>query len=180
MTEWIAQLASADANTRRRAAEELYRRGRNLGDAAISSWVRLPEFSALIAGAPTVGIAVRPENFEKIRVAMGLPRLAIVPPDQDAMEFEVHLGTAQLDILTTQGAPGAIAKFLEKFGEGIQQVEYPTTDVDHVTRILQGKLGLNPIYPATRAGADGTHVNFFLASTPGGRKVLIELVESSR
>ena len=30
---------------------------------------------------------------------------------------------------------------------------------------------LPPIYPATRAGADDTRVNFFLAATPEGKKL---------
>jgi len=32
----------------------------------------------------TVGIAVQPELFRQIRAANGSPRLAEVPPDQDA------------------------------------------------------------------------------------------------
>ena len=43
-----------------------------------------------------------------------------------------------LDILTTKspGGTGAIASFLEKFGEGIQQVETDVTDVDRATETL--------------------------------------------
>jgi hypothetical protein len=129
-----------------------------------------------------VGIAVRPETFEKIRLSNNSPRLASVPPDQDAQEFELHLEDAiELDILTTRaaGATGAIARFLEKFGEGIQQVEIYVRDVERATAILRARFGLAPIYPSTRAGADGTRVNFFLATTPEGRKVLIELVEAT-
>jgi hypothetical protein len=33
------------------------------------------------------------------------------------------------------------------------------------------------VYEATRSGADGTRVNFFLVPAAEGRKVLIELVE---
>jgi len=33
------------------------------------------------------------------------------------------------------------------------------------------------IYPETRAGADGTRVNFFLVTTHDNEKVLIELYE---
>jgi hypothetical protein len=128
----------------------------------------------------TVGFAVFPETFSKIRAANGNPRLADVPPDQDAIEFELHFaGGAQIDILTTKapGGPGAIARFLEKFGEGIQQVEFDVESVDDATEILRSRFNLAPLYPATRSGADGTRVNFFLVSRPDGRKVLIELVE---
>jgi len=102
-----------------------------------------------------------------------------VPPDQDAKEFELHLGKARLDILTSEGQPGAIAGFLEKFGEGIQQVELPVSDVGQATEILRTRFGVKPVYPQTRAGADGTRVNFFLAANADGKKVLIELVEEA-
>ena len=52
-------------------------------------------------------------------------------------------------------------------------------DVDRASEILRARFSLLPIYPATRAGADGTRVNFFLAATPEGKKVLIELVEAA-
>jgi methylmalonyl-CoA/ethylmalonyl-CoA epimerase len=129
-----------------------------------------------------VGIAVHHETFEIIRAANNSPRLADVPPDQDAQEFELHLeDSIELDILTTRapGGGGAIARFLEKFGEGIQQVEIYIRDVDRATAILRSRFGLAPIYPATRAGADGTRVNFFLATAQDGKKVLIELVQAA-
>jgi hypothetical protein len=84
--------------------------------------------------------------------------------------------------LTTRepDGPGAIARYLQKFGEGIQQIEIYVRDVDRATEILRTRFALSPLYPATRAGADGTRVNFFLATAPDGKKVLIELVESTQ
>ncbi len=161
----------------------------------LKQWIADPEFRELVlphgskssAGsgfeppAIVVGIAVAPETFEKIHAANGFPKLADVPPDQDAKEFELHFEEhIELDVLTTHepAGQGAIARFLAKFGEGIQQVEIYVGEVDRATEILRARFGLAPIYPATRAGADGTRVNFFLATTPEGKKVLIELVEA--
>ncbi len=100
------------------------------------------------------------------------------------MEFELHFSQqVQLDILTTRepGGKGAIARYLQKFGEGIQQVELLAQNVDTATEILRSHFGVQPIYPATRTGADGTRVNFFLVSLPDKApeqgKILIELVE---
>ena len=183
LRETIARLSSPDTGAREAAAAELYRLGRALADGAVDHWRTEPSFAGLLAGTPTVGIAVQPDTFEKIRAANGSPRLAEVPPDQDAKEFELHFGRGiRLDILVTKspGGGGAIARFLEKFGEGIQQVEYEVTDVERATEILRTRLGQQPIYPETRPGADGTRVNFFLAGTPEGKKVLIELVEGRR
>jgi len=167
---------------RESACRELYRIGCALGEAAIATWRNDGDLAGLLTGPLTVGVAAQPERFEAIRAAFGRPRLAEVPPDQDAREFEIVLGsTARLDVLTTRepGGTGAIAKFLEKFGEGIQQVECPATDIDRATEILRARLRVEPIYPATRPGANGTRVNFFLARTPDGRKVLVELVEAA-
>jgi hypothetical protein len=182
ITQLIAQLADRDSAERESAARELYRIGSALGEAATAAWRADREFAGLLAGPPTVGVAVQPERFEAIRTVFGSPRLADVPPDQDAKEFEVILYAARLDVLTTcaPGGAGAIARFLEKFGEGIQQIEFATANVDRATEILRARFGLAPIYPATRLGADGTRVNFFLARTPDGKKALIELVEAPR
>lgn len=175
----IQELGAVDRATREAAAAELYELGVALGDSVAKAWRADREFVALLAGPLTVGVAVWPHQFDRIRQACGKPRLADVPPDQDAKEFELHLGKARLDILTSEGQPGAIACFLEKFGEGIQQVELPVGDVGRATEILRTRFGLKPIYPQTRAGADGTRVNFFLAANTDGKKALIELVEEA-
>jgi hypothetical protein len=125
---------------------------------------------------------VQPGTFEKVREANGEPELARVPPDQDAMEFELEFsGHVRIDVLTTHtpGGTGAIARYLGRFGEGIQQVEFDVHDVDAASSILRRSFGLEPIYPATRAGANGTRVNFFLVAGSDGRKILIELVEKA-
>lgn len=190
ITKLVADLASTGAAIRLAAAGELYRRGMELGSAAIEPWLGDPELSPLLirggagtAGlAATVGIAVRPENFVRIRACDGSLRLANVPADQDALEFELKLaGGIHLDILTTKelGGSGAIARYLRKFGEGIQQIEYLTSDVDLATVLLQERFSQDPVYPESRPGADYTQVNFFLVTAPDGKKVLIELVESS-
>ena len=208
IARWIHDLAGSDSRQKTESGMRLYLAGANLCMPLLSQWVGDPEFRELTlpakpdvigsavmdppaAEAPAhfppstvvVGIAVNPETFERIRAVNNSPRLADVPPDQDATEFELHLeDSIELDILTTRapGGSGAIARFLEKFGEGIQQVEIYVRDVDRATAILGSRFGLAPIYPATRAGADGTRVNFVLAATPGGKKVLIELVQAAR
>lgn len=179
----IVDLSSTDPVMRSAAATEIYRRGRAPADHAVYSWWSNPEFAQLFGASPavTVGLAVRPATFAKIREANGLPPLAQVPPDQDAQEFELHFPNGiSLDILTTKdlNGQGAIARFLAKFGEGVQQVEFRCTNVDRATQILMEKFGVQPIYPQTRAGANNTRVNFFLVSSPNSGKVLVELYET--
>ncbi len=184
LTVAIEGLSSPDPSVRQAAAEEIYRLGRATAGIAISAWWANEELSALLLGpkpAITVGLAVQRETFVRIRIANGTPRLAEVPPDQDAEEFELHFPQeVLLDILTTRepGGSGAIAKYLARFGEGVQQVEFRCANVDRATEILKEKFDIAPIYPSTRPGTDGTRVNFFLVASPDGGKVLIELYES--
>jgi hypothetical protein len=195
ITGWIRQLADADPQKRLDCAMRLYMEGGNLCTPLLKQWIADPEFRSLVLprnwnspgtsepspATTVVGIAVQPETFRKIRDANNSPALADVPPDQDAIEFELHFNDhIDLDILTTRepGSQGAISKFLSRFGEGIQQIEIYVRDVDRATEILRLHFDLNPVYPQTRAGAGGTRINFFLVSPPEGSKVLIELVEA--
>jgi hypothetical protein len=197
IAQWIHDLAGSDERVKIESAMRLYFAGVGLCTPLLSRWVSDPHFRELtLPGRPTgeaharsqpsaiiVGIAVRPETFQQIRAANNSPRLADVPPDQDAVEFELHVDASlEFDILTTRepGGPGAISRYLQKFGEGIQQIEIYVRDVDRATEILRTRFALPPLYPVTRAGADGTRVNFFLATTPDAKKVLIELVEAAR
>jgi hypothetical protein len=189
----IAQLSGADARARESAACEIFLRGFARVTAVADEWFRDGEiancfvFDDAIARTTfprtTVGIAVEPEVFDRIRAANGSPRLADVPSDLDAKEFELHGGQdARLDVLTTRDAngDGAIARFLQKHGAGIQQVELEVRDVERATELLRVRFGLASIYVKPRAGADGTRVNFFLVSGRDHRKVLIELVQMPR
>lgn len=179
----IVNLSSPEPSVRKAAAEEIYRLGRAAAGCAISDWWADKELFALLLGSQpviTVGLAVERDTFGRIRIANGTPRLAEVPPDQDAEEFELHFKQEiLLDILTTRepGGSGAVARYLAKFKEGVQQVEFRCENVDRATEILKEKFGIAPIYPATRLGADSTRVNFFLVASPDGGKVLIELYE---
>jgi hypothetical protein len=178
----ISGLFSPDAAIRKVSAAAIFNQGLALAGPAVSSWLSNREFSSLLCDQPltTVGLAVFPDTFARIEQANGNPRLASVPDDLDAKEFELHFATAiRLDILTTRDpdGDGAIARYLKRFGEGIQQVEFRCLDVNRAAAILRENFGVTSIYPEARPGADGTRVNFFLAPTAAGGKVLIELYE---
>jgi hypothetical protein len=182
---FIARLAAADARQREEAAREIFRRGCVAAEPVLKRWFADEEFRKLLPSGSvllTVGVAVEPAQFEAIRQQTGSPRLAEAPPDQDALEFALAFAHGvRLDVLTTRDAAGhgAIARFLGKFGAGIQQVECDVRDVTRATELLHARFAIEPIYPETRPGADGTRVNFFLVSAGENRKILIELVEVS-
>lgn len=183
LAQLIADLSSGDESKKLAAASEIYRLGRATGGSAVADWWAESELAVLLLGPDpviTVGVAVQRDTFSRIRIANGTPRLAGVPPDQDAEEFELEFPEGiSLDILTARepGGSGAIATYLAKLGEGIQQVEYRCTNVDRASQILKEKFKIASVYPETRTGADGTRVNFFLVKSPDGGKVLIELYE---
>jgi hypothetical protein len=183
-----ALLADRDPIARGTAATELFRRGLGRVREATADWFKSDALAACFAldesrfPETTVGVAVHPAAFEEIRKANGMPRLADVPRNLDAEEFELHFEkNVRLDVLTTRDTEGdgAIARFLRKKGEGIQQVELSARQLDRATEILRADFGVAPIYPQARGGADGTRVNFFLLALGQGEKLLVELVESA-
>lgn len=183
----ITNLSAAEKSARVAAASEIYRHGRVSADRAVSQWWEDAELAELLLSPKpmvTVGVAVHRETFAKIRVANGQPALAIVPKEQDAEEFELHFADGvELDVLTSRepNGQGAIARFLAKFGEGVQQVEFKCSDVNRAMAIVRERFGAAPIYPEARAGANGSKVNFVLVPVPGvggeNARVLIELYE---
>ena len=180
--EWIAELSSEDAKERQRAGARIFAAGRSFAEPVVLYWQTHDEFAGLLGEKPvvTIGLAVKPETFARIRQANGWPRLAEVPAEQDAAEFELQFeGSITLDVLTSRepDGSGAIAKFLSKIGEGVQQVEFRCSNVDRATAILREHFGVRAVYPETKPGADGTRVNFFLVTGANGKKVLIELYE---
>lgn len=204
---WIESLHSGAASDRARAAHEIFAFGRSRALEATRAWFEHTELSALLCpendGQPhvTVGLAVHPETFAKIHRANGSPRLAEVPPDQDASEFELQFvpssetsgssvgagpvppvptgASFALDILTAREShgSGAIARFLAKQGEGIQQVEFRCTDVDLAAALLRQHFSIDAVYPAKRPGANGSLINFLLVPCPDNKKILIELYQ---
>jgi len=178
----ILRLASADAREREQAAHALFRFGCAVAEPILRSWFADAEFRALARSGSsllTVGVAVEPRNFERIRARFGQPRLAEVP-DPDVLEFELTFKHGvRLDILSTRepSGDGTLARFLRRFGEAIQQVECDVRDVSRATELLRQRFGIASLYPEAREGADHTRINFFLAPLAEGRKVLIELVE---
>jgi hypothetical protein len=182
----IRALASERREERDAAAATIFRTACDTAEALVRAWAQDAEFARLIgspAHAFTAGVAVEPEFFAAIRNANGAPRLADVPPEQDALEFHLNFGNdVRIEVLTTRDASGegAVARYLRKFGRNVQHVEIATSDVGRAAEILKTRFALQPIYPAARPGAGHALINFFLVTNLDGKKILIELEQAAK
>ena len=79
-----------------------------------------------------------------------------------------------IQLLAPLTPDSTIAKFLDRSGEGIQQVAYGVDDIDAASAELRAR-GLRLLYDAPRRGTAGSRVNFVHPKDAGG--VLVELVE---
>ena len=79
-----------------------------------------------------------------------------------------------IQLLAPLSPESTIAKFLERNGQGIQQLAFRVDDVEHVADVLRGR-GLRLLYDAPRRGTSDSRVNFIHPKDAGG--VLVELVE---
>ena len=84
----------------------------------------------------------------------------------------VELDNATVELLEPIGNEGAIAKFLEKRGEGIQHVCYEVDDINAEVESLKVK-GID-VLGEPRPGAEGMAVFLHPRGTHG---ILVELVE---
>ncbi|MGH8866949.1 MAG: methylmalonyl-CoA epimerase [Actinomycetes bacterium] len=69
-----------------------------------------------------------------------------------------------------------VGKFLERSGEGVQQVAYGVDDIDAACADLRAK-GVRLLYDSPKRGTAGSRVNFVHPKDAGG--VLVELVEAA-
>lgn len=141
------------------------------------------------AAVASAGVAVNSDHFNEIRRRWGNPDLSNVPADAEVDEFEIEVTLPDgshrvLDILrdTSTSTKKTIGKHIEKFGEGIQQVEVWTEDIEAASRdilavIDSGDSSLIRVSPAPHEGANGSQVFFVWVVLEGGKKVLLELVE---
>ena len=79
-----------------------------------------------------------------------------------------------IQLLAPLSDSSTIAKFLERNGQGIQQLAYRVTDIDAISAELRDR-GVRLLYDAPRRGTANSRINFIHPKDAGG--VLVELVE---
>ena len=88
--------------------------------------------------------------------------------------FETVSGAPKIELLEPLTPDSPIGRFLEKRGEGVQQIAVKTTDIVSTINQLQS-MGIRMINDVPVSGANGTKIAFVHPSSTGG--VLVELVE---
>ncbi|MGQ2913270.1 MULTISPECIES: methylmalonyl-CoA epimerase [unclassified Aeromicrobium] len=81
-----------------------------------------------------------------------------------------------IQLLAPLNDSSTIAKFLDRNGQGIQQLAYRVLDIDAVSAILRER-GVRLLYDQPKRGTSDSRVNFVHPKDAGG--VLVELVEPS-
>jgi methylmalonyl-CoA/ethylmalonyl-CoA epimerase len=124
-----------------------------------------------------VGFAVRDldEAVAFYGRAFGLPLLhEEVNEEQGVREAMVGIGDSAIQLLAPLRPDSPIGKFLERNGEGIQQVAFRVSDIDVAAERLRAA-GLRLLYDVPKRGTQDSRVNFVHPKDCGG--VLVELVE---
>lgn len=128
-----------------------------------------------------VGIAVRDLDaaIDFYRRTFGVEVVHTeVNEEQGVAEAMLAVGDSgsAIQLLAPLSPDSPIGKFLERSGEGIQQVAYGVDDIDAACAQLRER-GVRLLYEAPRRGTAGSRVNFVHPRDAGG--VLVELVESA-
>ena len=83
-------------------------------------------------------------------------------------------GDSKIELLQASDPDSAIAKFIEKRGEGIHHIAFAVDDIEKEIERLKGE-GFQPISEKPKRGADNKLVFFFHPKSGNG--VLIELCQ---
>jgi len=122
-----------------------------------------------------IGIAVRSIDAAKIYEALGLTIEHVETVETQGVRTAfLSVGDSNLELLEPTGPDSAVAKFIEKRGEGIHHICLRVDDLEeHLARLKQQ--GFRLINEAPVPGAHGCRVAFLHPAAGNG--VLIELSE---
>lgn len=124
-----------------------------------------------------LGIAVKEMNranslFESL-LDVKLDKIEEVESEQVRTSF-FQVGESKIELLEATGENSAIAKFIEKRGEGIHHIAFLTDDLDAEVKRLKDS-GFQPLMDKPKDGADNKRIIFFHPKSTNG--ILVELCE---
>jgi methylmalonyl-CoA/ethylmalonyl-CoA epimerase len=131
----------------------------------------------LITGLEHIGIAVNKiddalQVFENI-LGLKLEKTKTFEPQKIKIAI-LHAGETKIELLEPIDKEAAVAKFLEKKGEGIHHIAFKVRGIEDMLQKLKTK-GITLIDEKPREGAEGGKIAFLHPKST--RNVLIELCE---
>jgi methylmalonyl-CoA/ethylmalonyl-CoA epimerase len=122
-----------------------------------------------------IGIAVHnlKESVVVFEKLLGIKAHIQLVPSQQVTEACFNLGGVEIDLLEPMGPDSAVAKFLEKRGEGLHHIALEVDNIDNELKSVEQK-GFQLIDKEGREGAAGK-IGFIHPKSVGG--VLVELVQ---
>ena len=95
-------------------------------------------------------------------------------PEQKVRVALIPIGESRFELLESTDPEGAIARHIERRGEGIHHLALEVDSIEDALATLVEK-GVPLVDSEPREGVEGTRIAFL---HPGGAKVLLELVET--
>ncbi len=123
-----------------------------------------------------IGIAVDnlDEALELYTSVLGLELKSIeIVEDQKVKTAIIPVGESKIELLESTDPEGAIAKHIEKRGQGLHHIALEVSDIDSALAMLKEK-GIPLIDAAPRKGVESSRIAFL---HPKGTRALLEIVE---
>ena len=124
-----------------------------------------------------IGIAVRDltKSNELFAKMLGRAHYKVESVESEKVDTSFfHMGESKIELLQATGADSAIAKYVEKKGEGIHHIAFAVEDIEIEVERLKAE-GFQPISDKPKKGADNKLVFFFHPKSTNG--ILIELCQ---
>lgn len=124
-----------------------------------------------------IGIAVKDlttanQTYSKLLGVSPYKTETVESENVDTSFFKI--GESKIELLYATAAESAIAKFIDKKGEGIHHIAFAVEDIEQEVARLKAE-GFQPISEKPKRGADNKLVFFFHPKSANG--VLIELCQ---
>jgi len=123
-----------------------------------------------------IGIAVNSidEALKLYTEVLGLKVKGMeVVEEQKVRTVIIPVGDTKIELLESTDPEGAIAKHIERRGEGLHHLAFEVSDIQGALDTLKSK-GIALIDEKPRKGVENTNISFL---HPKGTKVLMEIVE---
>jgi methylmalonyl-CoA/ethylmalonyl-CoA epimerase len=125
-----------------------------------------------------IGIAVKnmSESNELIRKLLGETHYKVETVDSEHVATSFfHIGESKLELLEATDPESAIAKYIDKRGEGIHHIAFEVDDIRAELERLEAE-GFIPLNREPKRGADNKWVIFLHPRSANG--ILVELCQS--